>query len=263
MNSDAVSRKITKCSFILTMVVALAALSGCGGTPKPTITAVSPTHLSPAGGAQVTITGSNFNANALVTFGGLPSPTVKWVNSGTMIATAPRSATNGSVAVSVGSATLANALTYDLDGITCSGAVCTYAADGYYNSIGPGADIATCTGSPDGNAVGNLQAGAGDYVIINNVNVPTDGTYTMTVYGAEDQGGNGRDFAVYVNGSTDVLDVWVTGGTSWTAPAPGVPVPVSLKAGNNSIEFTGNNVSADGFYWGPNLCWITVGPAAK
>ncbi len=260
MNSDVVRRMITNCSLMLAGIVAMTAISGCGGRPAPTISAVSPTHLSPAGGEQVTITGTNLYASALVTFGGTPSPAVQWVNSGTMIATAPRSTSNGSVSVAVGSATLPDAITYDLDGITCSGGVCTYAADGYYNSLGPGANIQTCTGSPDGNAVGNLQAGAGDYVIVNDITVPTAGKYTMTVYGAEDQGGNGRDFAVYVNGSTDLIYVWISGGTSWTAPAPGVAVPVTLNAGKNSIEFTGN---PSGFYWGPNLCWITVGPTAN
>lgn len=255
MNRDAMCRKIASYSLMAAGIVAVAAISGCGGAANPTLTSVSPAHISPAGGAKVTINGSNLRADDLVTFGGVPAPAVQWVNSQIIIATAPKVSTLSAVPVSVGSATLSNAISYDLDGITCSGSVCTYAGDAFYNSLGPGAVVHQCTGSPDGNSAGNIQAGAGDYVIVNDVSAPTAGSYTMTVYGAT---GNNRDFAVYVNGSSKMIDVNIVSDSNvWNAPASPVSVQVPLNAGMNNIEFTGN---PNGSYWSPDLCWITIGP---
>jgi len=262
MNSD------TKGSIVRSEVAAagialVALLAGCGGTTAaPVITSVSPQHLSPAGGTAVTINGKNFHPNDLVMFGNYPAPQVQWVNSTSIIATSPKYPSMDTVAVNVGSASLANAVTYDLDGITCdsSADACTYAADAYFNSYGSGTNIQTCTGSPDNNAVGNINADGSNWVIVNDVQVPTTGNYTMTVYGGTMQQ---RHFAVYVNGSTNLIDVYFPNpsDSSWYVPVAATPVEVPLVAGqNNSIMFTGNPDSTlpGVSYWAPNLCYVTI-----
>jgi hypothetical protein len=255
MNSDTKS-KIATCCLMVAGIVLGGVLSGCAGQAAPIVSSVSPTHLSPAGGTAVTINGANFKPDMLVMFGSNPAPTVQWVNSTELIVTAPKSATMAMVPVSVASATLSSGVTYDLDGITCSGAVCTYAGDAYFNSFGANANIQQCTGSPDNNAAGNINAQGKNWVIINDIQVPTTGNYTMTVYAGTMAV---RDFAAYVNGSTSMIDVNITTpGTGWYVPAPPVSVQVPLIAGqNNNIEFTGN---PNGSYWSPNLCYITIGP---
>jgi hypothetical protein len=249
-------KKTVVCGLALAGLTAITILAGCGGTATPVISSVTPTDLSPGGGTAVTIMGKNFTPDVLVTFGGNPAPSVKWVNSQELIVVSPKSNTTASVPVAVGKSSLPNAVTYDLDGITCTGAVCTYAGDAYYNTLGSQAQIHSCTGSPDGNSAGNINANPGSYVIINDIQVPTTGNYTMNVYGAT---AAVRDFAAYVNGSTTMIDVnFVNPGSSWNAPAPPVAVQVPLQANySNSIEFSGN---PNGSYWSPDLCYITIGP---
>ncbi|MCL5289261.1 MAG: IPT/TIG domain-containing protein [Acidobacteria bacterium] len=57
--------------------------------PAPTVTSVNPTNGRAAGGTLVTITGTNFVANATVTFGGSASPNVTVVNATTIQAVTP------------------------------------------------------------------------------------------------------------------------------------------------------------------------------
>jgi hypothetical protein len=74
------------------------------GTPPPpaapAVTTVSPASGSTAGGTVVTITGSNFQSGAAVTFGGTPAASVTFNSSTRLTATAPARAT-GTVAVAV------------------------------------------------------------------------------------------------------------------------------------------------------------------
>ena len=66
----------------------------------PTVTSVSPSSGSPAGGNTVTITGTGFTGATSVTFGGVASPNFTVVNDTTIIATVP-SGTGGNVSVIV------------------------------------------------------------------------------------------------------------------------------------------------------------------
>ncbi len=69
--------------------------------PTPAVTKVSPTSGSVAGGTEVTITGTDFNAASAVKFGDLPAATYQ-VDSETQItATTPKSAKTGRVEVTV------------------------------------------------------------------------------------------------------------------------------------------------------------------
>jgi len=89
--------------------------SGFTYAAPPTVTRVSPNSGSTAGGALVTITGSNFVAGATVAFGGTAATNVTLVNSTTITATTPPG-TAGPVLVTVTiggqSGSLSNGFTY-------------------------------------------------------------------------------------------------------------------------------------------------------
>jgi hypothetical protein len=69
--------------------------------PRPTITALNPTHGPAAGGNQVTISGTNLIGTTGVDFGGVGATNVNVVNSSTVTATAPGHTGNAMVNVHV------------------------------------------------------------------------------------------------------------------------------------------------------------------
>jgi hypothetical protein len=75
-------------------------VGGGGGVPTPTITGVTSSSGSTAGGTPVTITGSSFQAGATVTFGGVAATSVS-VNSTTSIAATTPPGSAGAVTVAV------------------------------------------------------------------------------------------------------------------------------------------------------------------
>jgi hypothetical protein len=85
-------------------------------TTAPTLTTVTPTSGSTAGGTGVTLTGTNFVAGASVTFGGTAATNINVVSATSITCTTPAHAA-GAVAVVVtttgGTATLANGFTYN------------------------------------------------------------------------------------------------------------------------------------------------------
>jgi hypothetical protein len=93
-------------------MVTFSAFSG----PAPTVTTVSPSSGTTAGGTAVTITGTNFAAGATVTFGSTAATNVVVTNSTTITATTPAGSA-GAATVTVTNAggqsgTLASAFTY-------------------------------------------------------------------------------------------------------------------------------------------------------
>ncbi|HEY8745291.1 MAG TPA: malectin domain-containing carbohydrate-binding protein, partial [Chloroflexota bacterium] len=70
------------------IVNAIQIVSG-GPLPAPTVTAISPTSGSTAGGTAVTISGTNFVGGATVSIGGSAASGVTVVNSGSITATTP------------------------------------------------------------------------------------------------------------------------------------------------------------------------------
>ena len=91
-------------------------LSSSGGNPAPTVTSISPTSGTTAGGTAVSITGTGFLAGATVKLGGTSATGVTVVNSTTITATTPAHAA-GAVNVVVTntdaqSGTLTNGYTY-------------------------------------------------------------------------------------------------------------------------------------------------------
>lgn len=93
--------------------------------PAPTISTVLPNSGAPAGGTNVTITGTNFANGATVTFGGNNATNVNVVSATSITCTTPAHAA-GQVAVTVKNpdnqaATLANGFTYANTGVTVTG----------------------------------------------------------------------------------------------------------------------------------------------
>ncbi len=91
-----------------------------GGNPAPTVSAISPTSGTTAGGTAVTITGTGFLSGASVSLGGTAASGVSVVNSTTITATAPAHAA-GAVNVVVTNTdaqtgTLTNGYTYTTSG---------------------------------------------------------------------------------------------------------------------------------------------------
>ncbi len=80
-------------------VMQMATFSAVSG-PVPTVSSVSPSSGSTAGGTAVTITGTNFVAGATVTFGATAATNVTVVNSTTITATTPAGSA-GAVTVTV------------------------------------------------------------------------------------------------------------------------------------------------------------------
>jgi hypothetical protein len=87
--------------------------------PPPTISSISPSSGSTAGGTTVTLTGTNFASGATVTIGGVAATGVTALSSTSLRAvTGPRAAGAADVVVAVGaqSATLARGYTYVVPG---------------------------------------------------------------------------------------------------------------------------------------------------
>ncbi len=94
--------------------------------------------------------------------------------------------------------------------------------------------------------------GSGNAVTVNNVNVPTAGTYDLTVWAmAKDP----RYFEISVNGgSSKRLNVDTV---AWDTPED-YTTTVTLNAGNNSIKFFNSSGA-----WAPDLDRIVVSPSAS
>ena len=108
-----------------------------------------------------------------------------------------------------------------------------YPAAASTNTLGGGAAVATCSGCPGGQKVGDL--GGGGYLVYPDISVPAAGTYLMTLTYVD--GDTGRVSVVTVNGQPFNLPTAGTGDNDWS-DVQNVAVPVTLKAGQNTIEFS-------------------------
>ena len=98
-------------------------------------------------------------------------------------------------------------------------------------TLGGSASVAECAPCSGGEKVGNFGLGAANTVTFNNVSVPRAGVYYMQV----DSMTQGlRSYLYTVNGGN--FQTLNSGGESFLLPASTV-VPVTLKKGNNSIQF--------------------------
>jgi hypothetical protein len=116
-----------------------------------------------------------------------------------------------------------------------STSVCTAAA--YAKSLA-GFDADDISGACLGGQKVRYLGGSGDYVVINNINAPSAGTYTLTAYAVSK---DLRQFKVSVNGgSAATLNVQTP---DWNQPKP-FNMKVTLVAGKNSIKFFNDSASA-------------------
>lgn len=116
-----------------------------------------------------------------------------------------------------------------------------YPAAASTNTLGGVAAVASCSGCPGGQKVGDL--GGDGYLIYPDIDVPVAGTYLMTLTYVD--GDTGRVSIVTVDGNSFNLPTDGTGNNDWS-DVQTVTVPVTLSAGENTIEFSNpGNYSAD------------------
>ena len=200
------------------------------GTP-PTLSSVSPNSGLMAGGAAVTITGTNFAAGATVTFGGTAATNVVVVNSTTITTTTPAGA--GVVTVTVTnpgglSGSLAGAFTYiappTVSGITPnSGSIA-------------GVTAVTITGA-------NFAAGATvTFGSAAATNVVVSNSTTIT---AMTPAGNAGAVTVTVTNSSGLSGSLVSGFTYLAPPTVSSVSPNSgSTGGGTAVTITGANFAA-------------------
>lgn len=107
-----------------------------------------------------------------------------------------------------------------------------------------------CSGGMCVQSLGN--GSSGNSLTFNNVNVDSDGIYTLKVfYGTLQQ----RWFDILVNG-TDAYELECTPTSDWWTPDNPKTISVKLKAGDNTLKFYNKNVGG----WCPSLDRIEIKP---
>jgi hypothetical protein len=179
----------------------------------------------PSGNSGASVTGYHvYNGSKLVASAGQPSATVTGL--------APATTYRFTV------------VAYDRDGresarsqalaltTPAAGGPASYEAESPLNTIGGGADIASCSGCSGGQKVGYL--GGTGYLTFNGVSVPQAGTYLMRLSYVD--GDSSRTAVVTVDGTSFDLPLPGTNDNNWDT-AQTATVPVQLQAGANTIEF--------------------------
>jgi hypothetical protein len=258
ISSEALMSQIFLFIFCVLGLGVLGQLTGCSSGSSmmagvPTVTAMSPPQIYTTGGT-VAFAGTNFTADTTVSFGSVAATKVYFQNSTLITAVSPAVSAPATVDVVVtnasGTVTLSKALSYVLAPVTsaaCTALPCLYKAYATGNTLIGGAQVASCTGCPDGQKVGSL--GNGSDVIINDVYAPADGNYTLTISGCE--GGGTEEYQVIVDDGTPYV-VPLTG-SNWNAPAAPVSITIPLKAGSNNTVELGNATA-----YSPDVVSITI-----
>jgi hypothetical protein len=125
--------------------------------------------------------------------------------------------------------------------------VTSYEAEAAGNTFSGSTAPGACSGCSGGMRVRFIGNGSNNFLIINNINVPTAGNYTLTIYYVVS---GTRSFSISVNGGAAIP--FTVSGTTWNAPGTPVSVTISLNAGNNSIRFFNNSAFA------PDMDRITI-----
>lgn len=215
--------------------------------PAPTITSVSPTSGTTAGGTAIVITGMGFNPGSTVTIGGV-SAVVGTITTTTISATTP-AGTLGAKDIVVTNT--------DGQGVTAAG-IYTYTAP-----LAPAPTI-TSVSPNSGSTVG------GTPITINGTNFVTTGTTTVTIGGATVTGypfNSTIMFATTPAGTSGVKDVIVTNPDHQTATGVGLftyiaPAPTIDSISPNSGSTAGATASVitgTGFATGAT---VTIGGVA-
>jgi len=202
--------------------------------PAPTITSISPTSGTTAGGTVVTITGTNFGSGATVKFGASAATNVSVTSSTSITATTPAASATGAVAVSVtnsdAQSAVFNSFTYTPagpsissvapnNGPTSGGTQITINGNGFQKG-------ATVT-------IGGIPAW--DIVVVNSTTI----TALTGVGPASEEAGLPADVVVKnPDGTTPTL----TGGFTWSIPN----LAVTLISPNSGLPSGGADVTISG-----------------
>jgi formylglycine-generating enzyme required for sulfatase activity len=199
--------------------------------PAPTISSVSPTSGSTAGGTTITITGTNLTGATSVTVGGVAATGVAVVNSTTVTAVTP-AGTAGAKTVTVttpgGTANLANAFTYVVPAPTISSVS---------PSSGPttGGTTITITGT---NLTGATSVTVGGAAATSVIVVSATTVTAVTPAGTA----GGKTVSVTTPGGTANL----ANAFTYVVPAPtisSVSPTFGSTAGGTAITITGTNLT--------------------
>jgi len=133
---------------------------------------------------------------------------------------------------------------------TASPAGTVYAAASSANTLAGGAVVQSCSTCYGGEKVGNV--GEGGTLTVNKVNVPTAGTYAVTIIYC-DGSATGRQSTVSVDGAAAQTLSFTPTGSFTTVGAK--TVSLSLAAGSNTIEFANPTAYA------PDINEIIVAPS--
>jgi uncharacterized protein YjbI with pentapeptide repeats len=134
-----------------------------------------------------------------------------------------------------------NSTTYEAEalGNTLSGTTvvssCPEAYSKVLGSVDPGTTVGACAG---GAKIRFIGGGSSNYVTFNNVNVPSAGTYTLTVYAITN---DPRSFSISINGGSAIT--LTMDGPDWHTPVA-VTKNVTLAAGNNTLKFYNSSAMA-------------------
>ncbi len=122
-----------------------------------------------------------------------------------------------------------------------------YEAESSTNALAGGATVIACAPCSGGDRVGNI--GVGGTLIFNGVTEAAAGSYQVVVAGTQDQG---RTLTAYISVNGGVATKVLFNRTaSWTT-VEDVTVPMTLKAGTNTIEISNPSKNA------PDIDAITV-----
>ena len=187
------------------------------GLPAGANASFSSNSLSASGNTTITVTSS--------------SSTPPGTYPLTITALSTQYATTASVTLAVSAARPVTSYEAEAAGNTFSG------------STAPGA----CSGCSGGMKVRFIGNSPNNFLIINNIDVPTAGNYTLTIYYVVS---GTRSFSTSVNGGAAIP--FTISGTTWNVPGTPVSVTIPLNAGNNSIKFFNNSAFA------PDMDRITI-----
>jgi hypothetical protein len=188
----------------------------------PTVTSVTPSLISTAGGVTLTITGANFSTGPGVTIGGAAATGVVRVSASTITAVAPARAA-GVVSVVVTNsdgqnATLANSVTYAVCSYSLSSTGQTFAPAGGPGSVGVTAPAGCAWNATTGTSwitIGSGSSGNGSGTV----------GYTVASY----TGSTTRNGSITIGGQT--FNVTQTGQAVTVDHVTVTPTPFSLALG--------------------------------
>jgi hypothetical protein len=131
--------------------------------------------------------------------------------------------------------------------VTASRPLTSYEAEAAGNTFSGAVVPAACSGCSGGKKVRFIGDNTSNFLVINNINVPAAGNYTLTIYYVVS---GTRSFSISVNGGAAIT--FTVSGTTWNAPGTPVSVTIPLNAGSNSIKFFNNTAFA------PDMDRITI-----